>query len=683
MDIAPAAPRQTEDALLSSGLRLLLVTMAAACGLIYMIAPVAPVPAFLSGLAGYACLCLLPGLALHFLLGRAHLGGEGQVLILGLSPVVAGVVVTLLLISGMGLPAATRIACLLFALGAMTGLAVGSRSGAADDGDTGVPLRVWIIAILAVGALSVFPQLGEVSRMRSDAWFHSAVVSELLDFGLPLTDPYFAGMPLQYMWLYHVYVGALSVATGVDPAWAMVFVNLQAVACLVIVTYVLARALQGNRPGTAASAVFMLVGLNCLFWAFLPFKLVKAAVGEVTGWDEVVRQITFLPLGTESMRAFVSVWKSQPFLLDKFIVATAFSLGVCLTVSMFLFTYKFMAAGGRRAAILACLSFGGLVLYHTPAGVAATAATGLALTVCFVSAAPPMRRRALTLTLCLIGTGVLTLPYLYQVASGKESHQLIPIGISVLKTSAVLISCAAALLLGLPWTLRFLRSRGDPLYFYGMLVVAALLVSLLIVLPGPNTFDKPPYFAFIPLAPLAGWSLYAIYRRGSTRGRRALIAGLCVLAIAPNTVLLYAAYVADPGPERVKPDEVAMYEWIGDNTPRDGIFLENADRVDLVVMGPRRQLWGHDSYAFQWGYEATEMAKRRALRDEVFSGGGITESTVAALAGYGGQFFVIVRHEDFGGDQLRGFERSPHLSQVYTDSCADVYHVLTPHSPKK
>jgi hypothetical protein len=665
---------------LSRGTRVSLVTAAAACGLVYL-----AVPGPLSGIAGYVCLCLLPGLALHLLLGGSRLRAEGQVLLFGLSPALAGVAVTFLLLAGLSLAGSTRFACFLFTLAAMTGLYVaGARSplglddGRTDKRDAGVPLSVWITAVLAVGALSVFPQLGEISRMRSDAWFHSAIVSELADFGLPLTDPYFAGMPLQYMWLYHVYVGAVSAATGLEPSWAMALVNLQALACLVIATYALARALGGSRPGAAIAPAFMLAGLNCFFWAFLPFKIAKAAVGEVTGWDEVVRQLNFLPLGTERMRAFVSVWKSQPFLLDKFIVATAFSLGVCLTVSLFLFAYKYIAGGRARAAALASLSMAGLVLYHTPAGVAATAATGLALLTCAAGCGPPLRRRALTLLACLIGAGLLTLPYLYQVASEKESHQLIPLGVSLLKTSAVLISSAGALLLGLPWAAKFLKSRSDPLCFYGLLVFASLLVSLLIVLPGPNTFDKPPYFAFIPLAPLAGWSLHALYRKGATPGRRYLIAALCVLAIVPNTVLLYAAYVADHGPARVEPAEEALYGWIARSTPRDAVFLENGDRVGLVVAGPRRQLWGHDSYAFQWGYDAAEMARRRALRDEVFSGNELTRETAAALTEYAEHVYVIVRSADFGEEQLGVFSHSPYLTPEYSDSCARVYRVWPP-----
>lgn len=658
---------------MTSGFRMLLVIVCLACGLLYILAWWVPVPGALSGLSGYACLGVLPGLALMALLGSRRFDLEGQITVVGLSPVAAGVAVALLLQAGMTLPAASRAACAAFAIVSILGLALRARP-AEIPSESGAPVRVWIVAATAVALLLVFPCLGEVSRMRSDAWFHSAIVSELTAFGLPLTDPYFAGMPLQYMWLYHAYVGALALATGLEPSWAMALVNLQALVCLVLATFAITRSLRGDLPGGIASSAFMLAGLNCLFWSFLPLKLLRAAFGQVRGWDEVTRQLAILPLEAERTRALVSVWRSQAFLLDKFIVATAFSLGLCLAVAFFFFALKFIADGRAHTAALASCSVAGLVLYHTPAGVATTGAMALALLLC-AATSPALRRRALALFFCMAGIGLLTLPYLYSVSSGKETEQLIPIGVSLPKTSAILISCAAALLLGMPWVARFLKQRETPQYFYGLLALSSLFVALVIVLPGPNVYDKPPYFAFLPLAPLAGWSLHWIYRRGSTRARRTAIAVLLALAIAPNTALLYTAYVLDPGPERLQDEEREMYEWIGENTPRDGVFLENGERVGMLVLGPRRLIWGHDSYAYQWGYKKDEMDRRRSLRDKVFSGRELTSRDAGDLAGFGDHVYIVVRREDFGAAETAVFDGSPYLSLEYSDRCANIYRV--------
>lgn len=670
---------------MSHAVRRLLMAVIAACGLLYVMNWLTSVPVVLSGVAGYVCLGILPGIALVVALRPGGIRLGGQAAMVGLGPVVAGLLLALLMISGLSLEYATRFSCVGFAAAALVSTALCARAAPTispqGSSDRASRRPTWLIAAAALALLAVFPLLGEAYRMRSDAWFHAAVVSEISDFGLPPTDPYFSGMTLQYMWLYHVYVAALSAATGVGASWAMSFVNLQALVCLVLATSAVAGSLKPNKPGSALSPVFMLLGLNCLFWAFLPLKLARAAHGQIRGWEEIARLFSLSPFTAEKAGAFVSVWKSRPFLLDKFIVATAFSLGICLSVLFFLFAYRYIASGKAYNALFASCAMAGVVFYHTPAGLAASGTVGIALVALALSSSGPMRLRSISLILCMAGVSALAAPYVYTISSGKEAEQLLPIGVSAFKTSAVLISCAGAIVLGAPWAARFLSNREDPRYFYGLMVASALLVALCIVLPGPNVYDKPPYFAFLPLAPLAGWSLHAIYRRGSTRARRALISVLCAAAIVPNTVILYAAYVADPGPPQSRPNESSMYEWIGEATARDAVFLENDDRVGMVVLGPRRLIWGHDSYAYQWGYDRDEMSRRRELRDRVYSGRPLTAWDAEELAGFGEEVYLVARREDFEGADAGRLADSPYLVLEYSDPYADVYRVRPP-SPR-
>jgi len=656
-------------------------TVIAVLGLVFAAGRLLALPAFVVGAAGYACTAIMPGLALSAFIGARR--AEVDLAALALGPVVTGVVVAILVLAGAPLHASATTAGILFAAAALAAttrrqLRTPVHSTTAGNG---TPKAVWVAAAAFVAALLVFPMLGEASRMRSDAWFHSAVMKEISAFGLPPTDPYFAGMRLQYMWLYHVYVAAISAATGASDSWAMALVNLQALACFVVAAFAVAKSLRGDGPGALISAVFAPLGLNCLFWAFVPAKLLKGAFGEVRGWDEVSRQLSLSPFSAEKARAFTSIFKSQPFLLDKFIVATAFSIGIALTVSFYFFAQRYVAGGKRPSAVLACVALAGLLLIHTPAGIAAAGSAGAALLVTALTS-KKLRRRAWTLLAFAAVACASTVPYLYSVASGKEPEQLVPVGFSAMKTAAVLISCAGALILALPWVARFVRSRENPQYFYALLALAALLVSLLIVLPGPNVYDKPPYFAYLPLAPLAGWNLHSLCAKGSTRGRRAAIAALCAIAVLPNTALLYAAYVADTGPVRARPDELEMYDWVGANTQRDAVFLENGDRVGMVVLGPRRLIWGHDSYAYQWGYDKKEMERRRALRDRVFSGTPLSEEDARELSSFGGDVYVVVRMEDFDDESAAVFRESPFLSLVHSDRCAEIYKVISPAGPR-
>ena len=62
-------------------------------------------------------------------------------------------------------------------------------------------------------------------RARADSWFHAAVTEKLLRDGLPVTDPYFAGLRLQYMYFYHAILAACVSLTRIDALHAMIVVN--------------------------------------------------------------------------------------------------------------------------------------------------------------------------------------------------------------------------------------------------------------------------------------------------------------------------------------------------------------------------------------------------------------------------------------------------------------------------
>jgi hypothetical protein len=637
-------------------------------------------PAALVGAPGYFCLAVLPGIALIAWMGRDIRNIGNQAAALGLGPIFGGSAVALLMLSGFSLTVAVGAAGLMFAVAAAVGI---GRSTAGDSpevsGETDGSTRgAWLIAFAAIALVAVFPLFREGWRLWSDAWFHVAVVNELETFGLPPTDPFFSGLPLQYMWLYHVYTAGLSQAAAVDPSWAMALVNLQAVACLVLATFALSSSLRASVSGAALSSAFVLVGMNGLFWIFLPLKLAKTVVGDVRGWDELAGQLSLFSLHMMRMRVFVSVWKSQPFFLDKFIVATAFSLGVCLSVVFALFAFKYVANGRRSACAISAFAIGGVALYHTPTAVAFGGAAGLALIATAILSPQPYRRRAIALVIWMGAAALLITPYLYNVASGKESSQFVPLGLSFKKVGCIIVSCLTALLLAGPSILRFLRSRSSPLYFYGLFAMGALIISLVLILPGPNTYDKTPYFAFLPLAPVAGWGIAALYKRGTTPRRRALIAVALVIAIMPSTVFVYAAYITNLGRPPAPPEDKIMYEWAQQHTPREAIFLENHDRVGIAVLGPRRLLWGRESYADQWGYDVDEMAARRGLRNRVFSEDPMSIEIAEELSNYGEHVYVIVRAEDFSGGKSPGLTSSPYFSLVYSGDGISLYRVIPP-----
>ena len=107
-------------------------------------------------------------------------------------------------------------------------------------------------------------------------------------------------------------------------------------------------------------------------------------------------------------------------------------------------------------------------------------------------------------------------------------------------------------------------------------------------------------------------------------------------------MLYYHHAVRDHSTLAISDDERAAYQWIETNTPRDAVFIEDDDIVRVPVLADRDDYWGTEAYARNWGYPAGEMsARRRTVRDHVFSAEGLSDADVARLKTLGRPVFVI------------------------------------------
>jgi hypothetical protein len=138
------------------------------------------------------------------------------------------------------------------------------------------------------------------------------------------------------------------------------------------------------------------------------------------------------------------------------------------------------------------------------------------------------------------------------------------------------------------------------------------------------------------------------------RGRRIAVAAVLASTVPLNAVYFFHAY-GDGTAFTVTDGERAAYEWIARETPSDAIFLEQDDIVRVPVLAGRDQYWGTETYAFNWGYDVDEIARRRAVRDSVFGASGAGEEVVAALRALGRRVYVVCREKqsDTGGSGER------------------------------
>ena len=158
------------------------------------------------------------------------------------------------------------------------------------------------------------------------------------------------------------------------------------------------------------------------------------------------------------------------------------------------------------------------------------------------------------------------------------------------------------------------------------------------------------------------------------------VLGMALFLIPENAISLVVFAVDSKAPV-LSGQEEALFDWAGEETPSDAVFIDSADRVEMLVRGPRRQYWGNSGYAYQWGYPAEAMERRRALRDAVYEGT-LTAEQLDDLRALGAPVFVIGRESDHPGIGARLLARPDRFRAVFSEGDLWVFEVRIPEGPR-
>jgi hypothetical protein len=633
-----------------------------------------------SSVCAYLLLMFLPGMFFYRLIeARPHLL---EWLLAGLvaSPVLTGMSCVIAMLFGLSANGAAVVT-------ASAMLVLGAASFARKDGwnpEREVPVRKIVMlggTILVLCMLtSCLPLSDEWWRMRSDAWFHGAVIAEIADTGVPPQDPYFQGMNLQYMWIYHVLVLVLSRVAHIDPFIVMPLINIQTLAGFCLATFLLALRFHKRFAYGYASMVTAVLGLNALFWIFLPLKIAPAFVGETRGWSEVTRILSLTPLNIDTVRAFTSFAHNQVFFLDKFIVATAFSLGLCFMAAAW---YAVAAVFDRKSPFIYVLLFvacAGMIAFHTIVGFVTMAGLGAGLFVLLLDRWRDDRNAAkscIAMILIMLAAGAVLSPFVLAVTQGKSSEQLIPIQFNFSKVTSFAVSCALVIILAAFQVGKLWRERTAASRFFIFAALSVFGVCLLIYLPVINMYDKLPFFVFYPLAVAGGWTLaelkssrYGFFHRRSNR------IFLFIVLFAPLTGLHMIGNFATPERKVLTDWETNVASWVRENTSRNAVFFDCAESVFLIVSGPRRYYYGLEKYAKLWDYDKREMTQRERVRNNLFDDNDIDRTTLGVLGNIETDAYVIARDGNGCAGSVDKLSRRPDwFSEVYVASSIHVFEV--------
>ncbi len=489
-----------------------------------------------------------------------------------------------------------------------------------------------LLALLVVGAtLALYlPATESWWRYREDSWFHAAVIEKIIRSGVPPTDPYFSGLSLRYMYMYHAILGLTVQHSGCSPFAAMMAFNVVAIAGLVAGSYSLASVFTNSRRAQLLATALATFGLNGGFFLYYPIRVARSLVGESTGVAQLSQFFATTPPSHDTAWNLVSIAGNQALLIDKFMLGTAISLtfgAICVVV-------RLIAEPTERrttAPLLAVLS-AGIMLWHVVIGAVVFAATAVALAVM----ATRDRRRGLSGLAGIAVAALLVTPYVFSVLRGGEGTSSIRFDLQANQLVGLAAAITPVGLFSL-WGWRAVGGGQVQRTVVVAWIVTAVVLGVFIDLPTNNETK----FAFPLHLGLVGFAA-----AGIAAGLKRLRA-FTIFAVLAFTIPLHVTYFAiasrDAHTFHLTPEESSVYQWIRSSTPADAVFLEAHDTVRIPVLAQRDLYWGTATYANNWGYARGEMATRRTLRDNVFEEIPLLPDQFDLVVADGRPFYILMR----------------------------------------
>lgn len=509
-----------------------------------------------------------------------------------------------------------------------------------------------ILLTAAVLALSL-PLSDMWWRVREDSWYHAAVANKLARDGLPLDDPYFAGLRIQYMYAYHAIVAGCASLAGIDYFRAMILVNAMALTSSLLAFHALAGQFTRRVVPRVLAVALWIFGMNGWFYLSFPVRLLRAMVGETQGLQTLFPATT---PGHAAAMSILSVEGNQFMFLDKFMIGTALSLTFGLAATLLLLLMR-----ARRGdwcprddiAFVGCVA--GSMLLHLVTGLTIAVATAVVLALLLIVKAQPSPggpsygRLIGWIALALAATA----PYVFSVMPRDGGQAAIIIALQRSQTIGLLFAVLPALVFAIVFVRAMTRDSVETagsrpvadmsLSASGIVMMWALVVAAmgLTVDLATNNETKFAFLLYLPVAALAAGGIDCMW--GSPRRYVAL--ALVASAVIPLHAVYFYQASRDPSRFDIDDEERAVNAWVEKNTPPDAVFIEANDTVRIPVLASRDTYWGTEAYARNWGYSKDEMTMRKRLRDAFFSKSGAGEVEMIQLRTLARPVYVIFRSQ--------------------------------------
>lgn len=608
-------------------------------------------PGSIGHLAAHLALGVVPGLGLSLLL-LPRAGRLTQITIgSALGPLVATCLAWAMLMAGRSWAEAATVVVAGGLAMLLCGLTVARAPAADPEQGPGLDRFGVLALLLAVTFVALPPLLNSFNRIRSDSWIHAGIAIDLLEHGVPPIDPRFAGLRLNYVWFYNLYLALVSATGGGRGLFgSMVLMNVTDMGVLMAITWLLAMRCWRSIEAARGSLLLLSFGLGAGAWLLWPLHGLRTLRGEQQGSAEWARILSEVHLDstfvfhtlTAPFAAMVNHW-------DKWTVGSSIGYAYLFVGVMLLALARTASAGAWRWRVIAALAAAAMLLFHSVVGLSVVPVTLGALVLRWLIASPPRdaaATRRLVLDGLAIGMGaVATLPYLRSITAGWSAgrsgvaHQFLHL--HWLMPWTLLTACGIAAAFAWPGLQRAWRGTDAAQRLVAAWLTGMVSFALIVHLPEGNEvkFVWPVFFA---LAVLGGQSAWSWVTRPRARMRRAgfTLGAMLVFAVPPALSLWGLLHDSAEAyqPElrdvmRPAPGSTAFQRWVRSATPQDALFLDAEGRDHLMVLGRRRLLVGTRFEPQRAAFPVEEMALRRRLQFELFGDLADPERTVHELRG--------------------------------------------------
>lgn len=415
----------------------------------------------------------------------------------------------------------------------------------------------------------------------SDLNFHLSIISRFIESPhIPVEDPYLANYYINYNWFMHVYMGTLTILTGIHPFTILKIITPLLFFTLSMNIYLLARKIFSYSTALISTVVYTIGG--GLTWALIiyrrPSDIFHYLIYQFSDNANIKYDQTIL---------FYFLPQTQSFAL------------VILVFAIFLWI-KTMNNYNLRNIVVLTLILVALPYYHLITAFPLFASMGLFSIYTFIRHG---KKSAYPTLVPLIIASLMTVPNFILVSSGQLSQITITsINYSV---AFMLFTYGIIGILAFIGAYQSLKSkRATPLIFFAITTFTIMnIISL------PLTFDTYRFlvYLYIPIAVFASYyvsqALLELKQHGLSSKVviiKASVVTIALICALPTSAMMFEFYNGHSY-LHIPNDELKAMDWIKSNTHKNSIFLEEPSTFPKIpLMTGRRLVFAGGLYTTQY-----------------------------------------------------------------------------------